>query len=349
MVTATDDESATSFAIRIPPVMRRLLSWFEPFILMLLVVVALASVVPPRGVAAQVFAVAADAGIVLLFFLHGAKLSRTAIMEGARNWRLHLAVFAATYALFPVLGLGMSHLPILDPSVAAGLLFLTLLPSTVQSSIAFTSIARGNVAAAVCSASFSNLIGIVLTPALVALLMQGQVGMSQTGVSLASVEAILLQLLLPFVVGHLMRPLIGDRVSRHKALVTAVDRGSILLVVYTAFGAAVIEGLWHRISPRDLAILLLICCVLLAVILAATWGMARAMRLSRADAIVLLFCGSKKSLASGVPMAGVLFPAAQVGMVILPLMLFHQIQLIACAVIARRLQRADAQEQSPAT
>ncbi|WP_404338599.1 bile acid:sodium symporter family protein [Sphingomonas sp. MMS12-HWE2-04] len=317
--------------------LRRFLAVFEPFILMLLGTVLLASFVPPRGAWVQIFGIAADAGIVLLFFLHGAKLSRDAILEGMRNWKLHAAVFAATYALFPVLGLAITALPILDGSIAAGFLFLTLLPSTVQSSIAFTSIARGNVAAAVCSASFSNLVGIVLTPALVALLMHSGGGGAQAGVSLASIEAILLQLLLPFVAGHLLRPVIGGWVARNKKLVTFVDRGSILLVVYTAFGAAVVEGLWHRVSAPDLLVLLLVCAVLLAIVLAATWGAAKALRLSRADAIVLLFCGSKKSLASGVPMAGVLFPAAQVGLVILPVMLFHQIQLIACAVIARRL------------
>ncbi|MCX8475752.1 MAG: bile acid:sodium symporter [Sphingomonas sp.] len=317
--------------------LRRVLAVFEPFILTLVATVLLASFLPPRGIWAQIFGITADAGIVLLFFLHGARLSREAILQGARNWRLHFAVFVATYALFPVLGLAFTALPILDGSIAAGLLFLTLLPSTVQSSIAFTSIARGNVAAAVCSASFSNLIGIVLTPALVALLMHSASGGPQAGVSLASIEAILLQLLLPFVVGHLLRPVIGGWVARHKKLVTTVDRGSILLVVYAAFGAAVVEGLWHRVSAPDLLVLLLACIVLLAIVLAATWGAAKALKLSREDAIVLLFCGSKKSLASGVPMAGVLFPAAQVGLVILPVMLFHQIQLIACAVIARRL------------
>lgn len=317
--------------------LRRILSVFEPFILMLLGTVLLASMLPPRGFWVEAFAIAADAGIVLLFFLHGAKLSREAVVDGMRNWKLHLAVFAATFVLFPLLGLSITALPILDGSIAAGVLFLTLLPSTVQSSIAFTSIARGNVAAAVCSASFSNLIGIVLTPALVALLMHSASGAARAGVSLASIEAILLQLLLPFVAGHLLRPVIGGWVARNKALVTLVDRGSILLVVYTAFGAAVVEGLWRRVLLPDLLLLLVVCAVLLAIVLAATWAAAKALRLSRADAIVLLFCGSKKSLASGVPMAGVLFPAAQVGLIILPVMLFHQIQLIACAVIARRL------------
>lgn len=320
--------------------LQRVLAVFEPFILALFGVVALASVLPPVGPWATGFKLAADVGIVLLFFLHGAKLSREAIITGARNWRLHLAVFAATYVLFPLLGIGISQLTLLAAPVAAGMLFLTLLPSTVQSSIAFTAIARGNVAAAVCSASFSNLIGVVLTPILVAVLMHGAVS-GGAGVSLASVQKILLQLLLPFVVGHLLRPLIGAWVGRHKQLVRVVDQGSILLVVYTAFGAAVVEGLWQRLSAGDLAIITMLCVIVLAVVLGATWGMAKAMRLNREDAIVLLFCGSKKSLASGVPMAGVLFPAAQVGLVILPLMLFHQIQLVTCAIIARQMAKAE--------
>lgn len=311
-------------------------AFVDPFIASLLGTLVAASLIPPRGIWADAFGVAADAGIVLLFFLHGAKLSRDAILTGLRAWRLHLAVLATTFAVFPLLGLGLGRLPFLDPRLAAGFLFLTLLPSTVQSSIAFTAMARGNVAAAVCSASFSNLLGIVLTPALVALTMQS----AGVAVSPASIEKILLQLLLPFLAGHLLRPWIGGFVGRHKALVTTVDRGSILLVVYSAFGAAVVEGLWHRVSGGDLAVLLLLCLLLLAIVLGFTWGLGRLLGLSREDRTVLLFCGSKKSLASGVPMAGVLFPAAQVGLVLLPVMLFHQAQLIACALVARRMGRA---------
>lgn len=327
---------------------RRLFSVFEPFVLSLLGTVLLATVLPARGGFATFMGHLAEAGIVLLFFLHGAKLSRDAIWQGLRNWPLHLAVLASTFVLFPAIGLGMVRLPGMDPAWASGILFLTLLPSTVQSSIAFTAIARGNVAAAICSASFSNLLGIVLTPALVALVMQGAGGAGGgSGVSLASIEGILLQLLAPFVLGHVLRPWIGDFVGRNKSLVTMVDRGSILLVVYTAFGAAVVEGLWSRVSPGDLGRLMLLCLMLLGAVLAATYLIARVMRLSPEDAIVLQFCGSKKSLASGVPMAGVLFPAAQVGVILLPVMLFHQIQLIACAMLARHYgERASAAEAS---
>jgi len=314
-------------------VIGRFLAVFEPFILMLLGTVVLASLLPARGEMATIVGYAADIGIVLLFFLHGAKLSRDAIWAGLRNWKLHLAVLAITFVAFPLFGLGLTALPFVTGPLAAGLLFLTLLPSTVQSSIAFTAIARGNVAAAVCSASFSNLLGILVTPALVALLMNIS---GSGGISIESIEAIVLQLLVPFVAGHLLRPWIGAWVTRNKGLLTVVDRGSILLVVYSAFGAAVVEGLWTKLSIGDLILIGLLCAALLAFVLGLTFAVARLMKLPREDAIVLQFCGSKKSLASGVPMAGVLFPPAQVGVILLPVMLFHQLQLIACAVIARR-------------
>lgn len=309
----------------------------DPFLIMLIIAMGLATILPVHGQGLPVFDGLTDAAIILLFFLQGAKLSREAIINGASAWRLHLAVLLFTFGIFPLLGIGLSSLPLLDPTMAGGMLFLTLLPSTVQSSIAFTSIARGNVAAAVCSASFSNLLGIALTPLLASLLMRSQ----GVAMSLSGAQTILLQLLLPFAVGHLLRPRIGAWVGRHKPLVTIVDRGSILLVVYTAFSAAVIEGIWHRVSPGELTVVGLCCAVLLATILTLTWLAARAMGLGRAEAIVLQFCGSKKSLVSGVPIAGILFPAAQVGMAVLPLMLFHQIQLFACAMLARHYSKTD--------
>lgn len=323
--------------------MRALLAFFEPFILMLLGTVLVATLLPAQGPWRDAFGLLANIAIVLLFFLHGAKLSRQAIIDGAKHWRLHVATLSITYILFPVLGVSLALLGLLPAPLATGLVFLSLLPSTVQSSIAFTSMARGNVAAAVCSASFSNLLGIFLTPLLVALLMTTQ---GSAGISWEAIRSILLQLLLPFAAGHLLRPVVGAFVARHKAMITVVDRGSILLVVYTAFGAAVLEGLWHRVSGLDLIALAAISAVMLGIALSATWTLGRLLGFSREDRAVLLFCGSKKSLVSGVPMAGVLFAAANVGMVILPLMLFHQLQLIACAVIARRLGAAAAAAQA---
>ena len=315
--------------------MFRSLSNFRPdnFTLAIVAAVAIASLFPAVGEAAVVLHYVTIFAIALLFFLHGARLSREAALAGALHWRLHLVVLCATFALFPLLGLILRHTlgAVLPEPLLIGLLFLCLLPSTVQSSIAFTSIARGNVAAAVCSASLSNLIGIFLTPALVALLMN-----LKGGVSPRAVLDIVLQLLLPFLAGHLLRPWIGGFVSRHRAALGFVDRGSILLVVYLAFSEAVAQGLWRVLGLGDLVKLLIICALLLAVVLGVTVIVARRLGFNRADEIVIVFCGSKKSLASGVPMAGVLFPLAQVGMIVLPLMLFHQIQLMVCAALARR-------------
>ena len=222
---------------------------------------------------------------------------------------------------------------LISPQVAAGVLFLALLPSTVQSSIAFTSIGGGNVPAAVCSASASSLIGIFLTPVLAAVLMGAH---GRSGDELEAVEGVVLQLFVPFIAGHLSRPVIGRWVDGHNALLGFVDRGSILLVVYTAFSAAVVQGLWRQLSGSDLATVLVADALMLGGALGFNTAAARLWRFDRPDEITLVFCGSKKSLASGVPIAGVLFPPAQVGVLIVPLMLFHQMQLMVCAVLARR-------------
>jgi sodium/bile acid cotransporter 7 len=308
----------------------------DPFLLILLADLAIATVLPCRGPAASFFAWFANAVIGLLFFLHGAKLSREAIWAGIGHWRLHLLVAASTFLLFPILGLAVRALGHgwVDPGMTAGILFLCLLPSTVQSSIAFTSIAKGNTPAAVCSATLSNVAGIFITPVLVGIFMGARA--KGGGISFHSIEDIALQLLAPFIAGHLSRPLTAKLLQRFKSLVSLVDRGSILVVIYTAFSAAVVEGIWSKVSPADIAMVLVICAMLLTVVISATTWSARALGFSREDEIAIVFCGSKKSLASGVPMAGVLFPAAAVGAMIVPLMLFHQMQLMVCAVLARR-------------
>ncbi|BBC73818.1 bile acid:sodium symporter [Altererythrobacter sp. B11] len=319
----------------------------DPFLIVLVAVVGGASLVPARGVAADWVGMAADVAIALLFFLHGAKLSRASILRGMGNLRLHSLVLASTYLVFPALGLFAVWLLAgrADPLLLSGVLYLTLLPSTVQSSIAFTAIAGGNVAAAVCSASLSNLIGIVLTPLLVGALMAVS---GEGAVSTAdAAKAIALQLLAPFLAGHFLRPLIGSFVDQHKAMLGKVDRGSILLVVYSAFSAAVVEGLWTRVGWSDLGLLLVISAVILALVMGVNALAARLFGLPREDAIVLLFCGSKKSLASGVPMAGALFAPVQVGMIVLPLMIFHQLQLFVCAILAARFRR-EAETQAAA-
>lgn len=324
--------SASAFLSRLKP---------DSFTLALLATVAIASVLPCTGQAAVVFGDITTVAIGLLFFLHGAKLSREAIVAGLTHWRLHLLVLACTFVLFPILGLALKPLAlsVLTPDLYVGLLFLCMLPSTVQSSIAMTAMGRGNVPAAICSASASNFLGIFITPLLVgAFIVQGGAGRS----SLDAVLAIVLQLLVPFIAGQVCRRWIGAWVDRHKPMLKYVDQGSILLVVYTAFSEAVAEGLWHKLSPQLLVTLGLVCCVLLAIVLGLSFWASRRLGFTRADEVTIVFCGSKKSLASGVPMAKVLFATSSLGMIILPVMLFHQIQLMVCAVLAQRFaERAD--------
>ncbi len=308
----------------------------DNFTLALLATVVLASLLPCRGEVARIFDVITDAAIALLFFLHGAKLPRRAIVQGMTHWRLHLTVLASTFVLFPLLGLllrPLGHL-LLTPGLTMGVLFVCLLPSTVQSSIAFTSIAGGNVPAAVISASVSNLIGIVLTPLLVGVLLESHGG----GVSWQAALNIVLLLLLPFALGHFARRWIGGFVDRHKPLLSFTDQGTILLVVYTAFSAAVVEGLWRNTPPSALLATLAICALLLALVMPTITWAARRLGFSREDEITIVFAGSKKSMASGIPMAKILFAGqlGGLGALVLPLMIFHQLQLIVCAVVARR-------------
>ncbi len=310
----------------------------DTFLLLLIAVVVLATVLPAGGAAADVLSVVTKIVIALLFLLYGTRLSPQQAWHGVRQWKLHLLVLATTFVVFPLLGLAARALvpAVLTDDLYTGLLFLCLVPSTVQSSIAFTSMARGHVSAAIVSASLSNIVGVLLTPLLVLLLMP--LG-GALRVDASAVGDIVLQLLAPFAVGQLLRPWLAPLVTRHAVLTKVVDRGSILLVVYAAFSAGMTEHIWSSVQPWRVVAVAVVSAVLLAVVLVLTWVVGRLARLDRGDAIVLLFCGSKKSLASGLPMALVLFPAASVGLIMLPLMLFHQIQLFVCAVIASRLGR----------
>jgi len=311
----------------------------DPFVLSLFGAIVVASLLPPRGGFATLAAWLADAGIVLLFFLHGARLSRQAIIGGATHWRLHLVILIATFVLFPLVTLTLSQVPGLDANFARGMVFIGAVPSTMQSAVAFTAMAGGNVAGAVCAAAISNMAAVVVTPGLAALLAGGGGGAEISG---GAALRIVLQLLLPFLAGHLLRPLIGSVVDRHRRAVSLADRGVIVMIVFVAFGASVAEGLWQHTGIGELLIVTLLCLVLLALVFMATALAGRVLGFARDDRITIQFAGSKKSLAAGVAFAGVLFPPASVGAVLLPLMIYHQMQMIVSAVLAARWARESA-------
>jgi sodium/bile acid cotransporter 7 len=312
----------------------------DRFILWLLGAVGLASLLPVTGAAAEALDAATLAAIFALFFLHGVRLPREALISGLTHWRLHVAILAITFFLFPLVGLGLSALlpGLLSPTLWTGLLFLCALPSTVQSSIAYTSMAGGNVAGAVAAAAFSNLLGVFLTPLLVSLMLEAQ----GAQIDAAGIGKIVALLFLPFLLGHALRPWLFPLVKDRPRLTTIVDKGTILLAVYGAFSAAAAEGLWRRLPPAELVTVGLLCALLLALVLAAAWAVGRIGGYSQPDRAAILFCGSVKSLASGAAMARILFPGAAAGLVILPVMLFHTLQLVVCAAIAGRMAAQNA-------
>jgi len=310
----------------------------DRFTLSLVLTVLLATFLPARGGAARVLDLVAQVAIALLFFLHGARLSRQAALAGLTHWRLHLLVLASTFVVYPLLGVLLSPLAarILSPDLLRGLLFLCAVPSTVQSSIAFTAVGQGNVAAALSSASASNLLGVLLTPAIASFLLGAQAG---NGIALGAVLGVIAQILLPFLLGQALQDRVGPWVRKRTYLAGLVDKGVILLVVYTAFSASVLEGLWSKLPLPVLAAVVGLCVLLFGLGLLFVRGAARLGRFSKEDEVAIVFCGSQKSLVAGAPMANILFSGQSLGLFLLPLMLYHQLQILAAAWIARRYAR----------
>ena len=309
----------------------------DPFLLAIIAAAVVASFLPAAGVGIEVLSVATKVAIFLLFFLYGARLHPEEALRGLKHWKLHLTILAFTFVVFPLLGFLIGLLPgwALAPALIPGMVYVTLCPSTVQSSINFTSIARGNVAGAIVSASASNLLGVFLTP-LLAIAFMNTSGNADVG--LDSIVDLVVQILLPFVLGQLSRRWTADFVKRHKKL-KLFDQASIVLVVYAAFSQGIREGIWTMVGWVDIVALVGVCLVLLVFMLWLTWFTAKRLGFNRADAIAIQMCGTKKSLATGLPMATVLFAGQPIGLIMLPLMVFHQAQLMACSWLAARYAR----------
>lgn len=306
----------------------------DPLIVLIILAVIIAIIAPARGNFADIFGQLTNVAIALLFFLYGARLPTQEALNGLKHWRLHLTILAFTFVFYPLIGIALRPLTaVISHDMYLGILFLTLVPSTVQSSVAFTSIAKGNVAGAIVSASASNLVGVIITPLLVMFLM-GTGGGVHIDTSVFGEIALLL--LAPFVLGQLTRRWVG-KVAQSKAT-KVVDRGSIAMVVYSAFSKGVVDGIWSSISLWDLAFLVVFAAIFVAFMLWLTRKASQKMGFNRADTIAIEFCGSKKSLATGLPMASVIFASggASLGLLILPLMIYHQVQLMMCSWLAAR-------------
>lgn len=287
-------------------------------------------------------------GVFVVFFLHGVNLSSEQVVKGLKNWRLHVMIQGFTFVVFPVIWLICdrllgSHVPAL---LMLGFFYLCALPSTISSSVALTGTAGGNVPAAILNASLSSVLGIFITPWLISLLLGTGAGGIDLGSTLLKLCGILL---LPLVLGQLMRPLLGKFFSRHKKYTNLIDKIVILLLVYAAFCNSMISGIWQNQGSTVLVTAFVGTAVLLAVILFLTTRTARLLKFDHGDKVAAVFCATKKSLAAGAPMAALIFGANPgLGLILLPIMIYHPMQLIVCSVIAENYASRHKQQLSEA-
>jgi sodium/bile acid cotransporter 7 len=309
----------------------------DPFLVLMIAAVVLATLFPAQGPTADALDVACTVGVALLFLGHGAALSRSAVVAGLTQWRLHAFIFATTFVVFPLIVQPLRLMPetILPGDLVLGFLYLGVLPSAISSSIAYTAMARGNVSAAVCNSAGSNVFGLLLTP----LLMTWFIGHSgSASIDLGqALRSIFLELLLPFGLGQAIHTRVGAFLAARKQWLENYDQSVIVLIIYSAFSKSVTAGLWSVLPPTGLLVAAGFCTLLLGIVFAFTMQGARRLGFSREDEIAAVFCGSKKSLATGLPLAQVLFAnATGFGMIVLPIMLYNQIQIMLGAVLARR-------------
>ncbi|MFH7322446.1 bile acid:sodium symporter family protein [Aeromicrobium sp. JJY06] len=304
----------------------------DPFVVMILGLAGLGIVLPAQGEVLEVVNVLVQVGIVALFFLYGARLSTAEVVHGLTAWRVHVLIVAVTFVVFPLLGLALSPLApsVISQQLLTALVFLCLVPSTVQSSVAFTSIAGGDRAIAVVAASTSSLLGVFLTPLLVALLLGGDVT-----VDAEAILRIVGLLLLPFLAGQVARRWLRPWLVRHDVGLRRFDRSTVLLVVYAGFSRGTNADVWDVLDWGDGAVVAGVCAGLLAVSSLVCWLAGR--RFGRGAQVAIYFCGTNKSLAAGLPMASVLFSATTFPLMILPLMVYHQLQLVVGSIVATGL------------
>lgn len=314
----------------------------DPLSVGVLLMMVLGLVIPTTPAVRAILDGAQDYAIMLLFLLYGARLPTTEVIDGLKNWKLQGSIALTTFVIFPLISLvfPMAFGGMLTPLLIAGLVYVCVLPSTIQSSVALTGAANGNVAGAICAATLSNVGGMFITPFLAAYLVSVDGSGSAAGVTLDGFIDIFRILLAPFIVGQLARPWVGAYVQARAHITKQVDRSVIWLNVFAAVAMATAEGVWSTVDAAQLIIMCIICAALLALVLGITWLGGKAMGMPYGDRVALLMCGSKKSLSSGLPIAAAIFPASILGVIGVPLIVYHQIQLVVCGVIAGRLGQA---------
>jgi sodium/bile acid cotransporter 7 len=309
----------------------------DPMVRLLLAATALAFVLPVTGAAREAMQGIANGAVFVLFLLYGLRLSRAEVWAGLGNHRMLWPLTAWVYLAMPLGGwlLWQAGAGWMPPLLALGFLYLGCLPSTVQSATAYSSLAGGNVASSVVAAALLNILGVFVTAPLFSLL-AGQGAAEFHGDGLLKVMGILL---LPFIVGQALQQRFGHWVREHRALATAMDRGAIVIAVYVAFSAAVEQRFWEQVGLEGWGWLAGGTAAFLLFGHLGAWLLGRGLGLSRGDRIAMLFAGGQKSIAIGAPLATVLFVPRVAGIVMLPVLVYHLVQLVIAAPIAARLNR----------
>ncbi|MCU1579389.1 MAG: bile acid:sodium symporter [Rhodoglobus sp.] len=312
--------------------LRSALRWIDPFVVILLATLATSILIPVPGPVLTVGRVLTNGSIVILFLVYGLRLPTGEVLRGLRNVRLQGSVLATTFVIFPILGIALHGIvqPIVGSDLAFGLLYVTLMPSTITSSAAYTSMAGGNVPGAITAATLSNVLGFLLTPALVLLLMN-----QSGGAGIGGGWVVLVQLILPFGVGQILQPLVGEWIRQHHWVSLIADRGAILIAVFTSVAVATAGGMWRGMAWSVVVGLVLAEATLLVLVIGVLLVLARVQGMPKGDRVALVMAGSAKSLGTGLPMALVLFPAPVAALVSVPVIVFHQLQLIASAIMVR--------------
>lgn len=308
----------------------------DPLIIGIVLALLVGLFVPIPREAANVIDVVADIAVALVFLFYGMRLSPKETLHGMTNIKLQSLVLLVTFVVFPLLGLALSWAtaPVIGASFALGIIYLSILPTTIQSAPSFVSLARGDIAAAIAASTFSNILAMFLTPFLVFVLMDLE------GAQTSGLQSILLKLLLPFIVGQFLQPWFGNWVRAHAKLTKTTNTVAIILVVLAAVVTATLDNAWSAVSFDGFVVLTLILGAFLALMLGITWWLARAAKLPAQEKSVLTISGAQKSLATGLPMAKAIMDPAIVGAIAIPVIIYHQLQLIVCAVLANRMGRA---------
>jgi sodium/bile acid cotransporter 7 len=325
----------------------RLLARVDLMVRLLIVAIVLASVLPAAGPAREAAQWVSNAAVFLLFLLNGMRLPRAEVRRGIGHWRFLLPLALYSFGLMAIAGLGFAQMTdgLVPPMVALGFLFLGTLPSTVQSATAYSSLGGGNVANSVVAAALLNVLGVFVTVPVFAALGGGtHVSLGMEG--LAKVGAMLV---LPFALGQLLQSRVSGWIVGHRGLVGWMDRLSIAIAVYVAFSGAVEQGIWTRVGWGEWTAILAAVLAFLVVGFGGAWLFGGMLGLARGDRIAFLFAGAHKSAAMGAPLAAVLFPPAAAGLVLVPLLIYHLLQLVASAPIASRLARGGAGSPAPTT